>query len=166
MKPYSVVVLSFLAALAAAPTVAAEGSFTLFGGQFLVASEVDSDSRLDVFGARAGWSLARGWALEGSVSRADEGDVDLYFGDLSLRWMPRPEDRVRYYLLGGPGLFHLEIPEDAFGDPDDELTAHLGAGVEVTLGERFVLRPDVRLRWIDGVDDIHTEATVGLGFRF
>lgn len=33
MRPYSVVVLSFLAALAAAPPVAAEGSFTLFGGR-------------------------------------------------------------------------------------------------------------------------------------
>lgn len=111
MKPHSAVVaFSFLAALAAAPTVAAEGSFTLFGGQFLVASEIDYDSRLDVFGARAGWSLARGWALEGSVSRADEGDVDLYFGDLSLRWMPRPEDRVRYYLLGGPACSTSRFP--------------------------------------------------------
>lgn len=166
MKTYSVLVLSLLAALAAAPGAAAEGSFSLFGGQFLVASEVDSDSRLDVLGARAGWGLARGWALEGSVSRIDEADVELYFGDLSLRWMPRPDDRVRYYLLGGPGVFRLDVPENSFGDPDEELTVHLGAGVEVGLGERFVLRPDVRLRWIDGVDDIHTEATVGLGFRF
>lgn len=159
-------VLALLALLAAAPAAHADGSFGLFGGQFLVASEVDSDSRLDVLGLRAGWSLAPGWAVEGSVSALDEGRVDLAFADLSLRWMPRPEERARYYAVGGPGVLRVEVDDDVGGDPDDELTAHLGAGVEIGLGRRFVLRPDVRWRWIDGDDDLHTEATVGVGVRF
>jgi hypothetical protein len=165
-KP-SIAVLTLLAALAAAPPAAAEGSFGLFGGQFLVESEVDSESRLDVLGLRAGWSVAPRWSVEGSLSWIEEGPVDLYLGDLSLRWTPRPDGRVRFYALGGPGVFHVELDEGVLGDPDDELAVHLGSGVEIDLGRRFVLRPDVRWRWFDDGDDtIHTEATLGLGFRF
>ena len=168
MLKYSVAVrFALAAALAAAPVARADGSLQLFGGQFLIDSAISSGSTLDVLGARAGWELAPGWAVEGSVSRMDEGPVDFYSGDLSLRWTRHPEDRARFYLLGGPGLFRAELDDDVLGDADDELTAHLGVGVEIGLGERFLLRPDVRLRWIDGGDDdVHTEATVGIGFRF
>lgn len=167
MLKYPCLVLSFAAALAAAPPAAAQGSFDLFAGQFLVESEVDSDSRLDVFGARGGWSFAPGWGVEGSLSWIEEGPVDLYFGDLSLRWTPRPDAPVRFYALGGPGLLHVELDRGVLGDPGDELTAHLGVGAEIDLGRRFVLRPDVRLRWIDDEEsDLHTEATLGFGFRF
>lgn len=157
-----------VAALAAAPVARAEGSLHLFAGQFFVESELDSESALDVLGARAGWRVAPRWEVEGSLSLMDEGPVDFYSGDLSLRWTPRPDARTRFYLLGGPGVFHVELDDDVLGDADDELTAHVGAGVEIGLGERFLLRPDVRLRWIDGFggDDVHAEATVGLGFRF
>lgn len=160
MLKYSVAVLSFLAASAVALPASAQGSFDLFAGIF-------SEDELDVFGLRAGWDLTPVWGVEGSVSRADAGPLVSYSGDVSLRWMPNPERRARFYLLGGPGVIHFELDPEVFGDADQEVTAHLGGGVEIDLTRGFVLRPDLRARWIAGLgSSFQAEATIGLGIRF
>ena len=136
------------------------GSFELFGA---IVRPMDSDSDLETeaYGLRGGYRFNEIWALEGSVSRLNE-DVDLWFGDVSVKAHAFRFERFDLYAVAGPGLIQVE-------SADPEATVHLGVGLEIGLGERSYLRPEIRGRWL--TDELNFDAglvdySVGFGWRF
>lgn len=102
------------------------------------------------------------FAVEGSLSRLNEEDVDVWFGDLSLKAYFVHADRFEMYALAGPGLFRVE-------SEDEETTVHFGFGGDISLSERAYLRPEVRGRWLEDelrFDDGIVDYSLGIGWRF
>jgi hypothetical protein len=138
-------------------------TFDLFGA-YVRAIDSDGDSDTESYGIRGGYRFTRTWAVEASLSKLNE-DVDLYFGDLSLKAYVMHSDRFEIYALAGAGK--LRIEEGIF--EEDEDTAHAGIGAEISLGERAVLRPEVRGRWFTDdlkFDDGIVDYSLGVGWRF
>jgi hypothetical protein len=87
------------------------------------------------------------------------------------------QTRSGILILGGPGLILDDIEMRTSGSEvvsrqvkDTHLTAHLGVGYSINLSERFSLRPDLRLRWVDEEgtsdgDDLEWRVAVGVHFR-
>ncbi len=113
-------------------------------------------------GLRGAFHLSRRFALEGSLSRIADDDVDLWLADVSAKYYYKNGERTGLYLLGGPGLF-LSDELDA-----DEPMLHFGLGAEIGFGRRFYLRPELRGRWFaDDVDAVNIgDLSVGFGWRF
>jgi hypothetical protein len=161
-------ILISLAALAAVASVASAqddnrgGSLDLFGAYV---RPIDSDSEdTEAYGVRGGYRFNNVLAVEASLSKLNE-DVDLYFGDLSLKAYVMHSDRFEVYALAGPGRFRIE--EGIF--EEDEDTVHAGIGAEIALGERAVLRPEVRGRWLTDeikFDEGLVDYSLGFGWRF
>ena len=100
--------------------------------------------------------------MEGSLSRLNEEDVDIWFGDLSLKAYFVHSDRFEMYALAGPGLFRVE-------SEDEQTTLHFGLGADIGLGERAYLRPEARGRWLEDelrFDDGIVDYSLGIGWRF
>jgi hypothetical protein len=141
------------------------GSFDLFGAYVRpIDAGSDGDASTEAYGLRGGYRFTDTWAVEASLSKLNE-DVDLYFGDLSLKAFVFHSDRFEIYALAGPGRFRIE--EGIFQEDQD--TVHGGFGAEISLGERVVLRPEVRGRW--GTDDLQfdegiVDYSLGIGWRF
>lgn len=141
-----------------------------FAGKIFYETDFDLDET--TFGARGGYRFGERWGVEGTISRQDVDDFidfEIYFIDVSLRRSLVQGERTELFFVGGPGLFRADFGSFPFNDTEDELALHAGLGLDIKLGERFYLRPDVRARWVDGDlfdEDIHTEATFGVGFRF
>ena len=73
------------------------------------------------------------------------------------------------------GPIRLDLPHvgrirfPGFGlSVEDDLTGHLGLGVNIRLSERMYLRPDLRIRWLGSLEDSNADAetSLGLGWRF
>lgn len=137
------------------------GSFELFGA-LVRPTDSDSDLETEAYGLRGGYRFNDTWGLEGSVSRLNEDEVDVWFGDVSLKAHALRSERFDLYAVAGPGLIQVE-------SEDPEATVHLGVGLEIGLGERSYLRPEVRGRWL--TDELHfdegvVDYSVGFGWRF
>jgi hypothetical protein len=92
----------------------------------------------------------------------NEDEVDIWFGDVSLKAHALRSERFDLYAVAGPGLIQVE-------SEDPEATVHLGVGLEIGLSERSYLRPEVRGRWL--TDELHfdegvVDYSVGFGWRF
>lgn len=161
---FALVVLSAPAAFAAENGAYVEG----FLGKIFYETDFDLDET--TFGARGGYRFGERWGIEGAISRQDVEFFDeVYFADFSLRRSLAGGDRTELFLIAGPGLFRIDSGDFLVDSSETELAFHAGLGLDINLGERFYLRPDVRARWIDSDfldDDIHTEVTLGAGFRF
>ena len=140
-------------------------SFDLFGAYVrLIDTSPGDDADTEAYGLRGGYRFTNVWAVEASLSKLNE-DVDLFFGDLSLKAYVLHADRFEVYALAGPGKFRVE--EGTFRADED--TAHAGIGAEIRLGERAVVRPEVRGRWFTDelkFDDGIVDYSLGVGWRF
>ena len=113
------------------------------------------------FGLRGSRFLTRRWAVEGSVARVDDRDVDLWLLDASAKYYLRFRERTRLYLVGGPGLFY----SSDLGA--EELFLHTGFGSELNFGRKLYLRPELRWRFLaEDFDANFGELSLGLGWRF
>ena len=122
-----------------------------------------------VYGLRGGRRLRPHLALELAVERDERSshfltmpqvavETDLTFLDLSVVGFVNPGERAEWYFLGGPGWGWRErevrfpMGLHATGSAD-WLTAHVGTGVRIGLGRRAYLRPELRWRWSEKVED-------------
>lgn len=165
----SLILVTTLALSAPASLAQNSGAYVeAFAGKIFYETDFDLDET--TFGARGGYRFDERWGIEGTISRQEIDDfIDVYFVDVSLRRSLVQGERTELFFVGGPGLFRADFGSFPFNDTEDELALHAGLGLDIKLGERLYLRPDVRARWVDGDlfdDDIHTEATLGVGFRF
>ncbi|MEM7587540.1 MAG: porin family protein [Acidobacteriota bacterium] len=174
------------------PVAAGQSHFEIFAGQYFADSSIGDEP---VVGLRGGYRFNDRFGLEASLSRAEVidpiasvfgADGDGVFFDVSARWYLTPEKRAQWVLYGGPGYASLESGRqfrfDFLGprDPDDpvlstdSVSLHVGIGVEIAVGRRTYLRPDVKARWLEGYSsndgflrsDFEYEATVGFGWKF
>lgn len=162
---FIVVMVAFAAVpLSASAQNATRGpSFDLFGA-LVRSTNSDADLETEAYGLRGGFRFTNVFALEGSLSRLNE-DVEIWFGDLSLKAYFVHSDRFEVYGLAGPGYFR--VSDD--GEGVDDTTVHLGLGAEIGLGERTYLRPEVRGRWLADelrANDGLVDYSLGFGWRF
>lgn len=113
----------------------------------------------------------------GPPAVAGDFDYDLVSLDFSFYWNIDPEGRWVTSLYGGVGFSFVELDaeaviEDAIrvrinGLEDDSVTFHAGASEQLWLTERFYVRANYRLRFIEDRDDdeTDTEVTVAAGWR-
>ena len=82
--------------------------------------------------------------------------------DASVEVRLRAARRVRAVLFGGPGVVALRATNAE--EFERAVSVHAGAGAEIDLGKRFMLRTDARWRASDdGNRDL--EVTLGFGIR-
>ncbi len=158
----------FLASVGGSPA-AAEGSFEVYAGLYYPDDEVIDEDL--TYGIRLGHRFSDHLGLEATLGRYETEvffvDVEAIFVDLSLVFCTNPGDNAEFLIFGGPGWAFLEADAGFMEATDDSLTAHLGAGLKIALGEKIYLRPDVRGRWFEeGDGGIDLEVSLGLGFRF
>lgn len=147
----------------------------VYGGLFFFDNQSDSESREEIFGVRGSYSFSPRWSVEASAGRMDLSDrvsepgelsldVNLWVTDLSAKLAIPLGERSSVQIVAGPSYLFGTGDVDDF----DSWGAHLGLGLEVGLGERFYLRPDVRAyRFdVDGEELDNTQATLALGVRF
>lgn len=145
-----------------------KGSFELYlGSYFPDGEQVDEDV---TYGIRAGYRFLDRFGLQGTLGRyeteIDFLDLETTFADLSLVWFMNPHRRAEFLIYGGPGWAFLEAGANLSEVSDDSLTAHLGLGVDIGLGGRFFLRPDLRARWFEqGDNEIDIEASLAVGLK-
>src|SRR5258708_558959 len=90
------------------------------------------------YGVRGGFRFNNVWAVEGSLSRFKDSNVEL--GDLSAKAYFLHAHRFEMYAVASPGLIKSS-------GENVRLTLHAGIGAEIGLTERVYLRPEVRGRW-------------------
>ena len=152
--------------MGSSPALFAQG---YIGGSVGLYSPEDSDQdRTEVFGVRGGYRFSPALGFEVNLSRADLDDtippendpgfplfdfdlqVDLTNLDVSLQWFPGHN----VVIYGGPGMARLEseVNGSFFGidfsesDSSDIVTAHAGVAYEWHITDRFIIRPEVRVR--------------------
>lgn len=194
----SLLAVGFVFGGASAP-ILAQGHFGITGG--LYEPDEDGTDQTEFYGVRGGYRFNPMFGFEASLTRLDladtfdveddpffpEFDVDLEFEltnlDLSVQWFPGGGNFV---VFGGPGIARLESEVSVtflgqrFSESESSniLTAHAGVGYAWTVGDRFFIRPEARVRsYFDdddnGDDDFEvsydsTDYEVGLtfGWRF
>ena len=175
------IVFAILLAVATAISLApaeAQGYryFELYGGYYDPGlDELDNDVTLGLrWGGRVnpswGWELSAGFFdLNGDANRPLEGlagDASGYFGDFSGVWYVAGSN---FGLLGGLGFATVDV--DVIGTTedvsDDAFTYHFGTFYEWDLGDKFFLKPQVRVRKFEGdtYEKSDTEYALGLGWK-
>lgn len=137
-----------------------------------------------ILALRATWRFSNPWAIELAVGEHREDrfrDAEATTVELGLRRSLVRNDVVDFFVYGGAGyadgvldvwfqppgpqgiLVHQHAEEDSW-------TGHLGLGVEISLGERWFLRTDLRERYLGEIELLDTvlerEATISWGWRF
>lgn len=171
---------------AQAETYPGTGEFEIYAGWFWPDEEGDTNLDDLTYGVRLGYNFTEHFGLSGTLGywEADDTafggfvDSDALFFDISFEWLVNPEDLAVFVVYGGPGLVSTET---SFVDPGDftknflvdgeEFSVHFGLGARISAGERWFLRPDVRLRWFDdghplngNDEELSWEATFGVGW--
>jgi hypothetical protein len=114
------------------------------------------------FGLRGSTFLRPRFALEGSLSRFTDDDVNIWLLDVSAKVYLKNRGRARVFLMAGPGLLAFHSDDEDASDP----TLHLGFGAEFGRG-KFYFRPEVRYRFLaEGVDANFGDLAFGFGWRF
>ena len=176
------VLLGFATLLLIPATAAAQartGSLEAYAGEYFPDKPDYLKDDL-IYGVRGSYSWTGSLASEVSVGRYEQSfhfapgaGIDLHetLLDLSTAWTFNPASRARFALFAGPGWAFFDatsynpgMPDDS--GSDDSFTLHAGASLRIDLSDRVYVRPDVRARWIDKLDDaIDYEASVGIGIR-
>jgi Outer membrane protein beta-barrel domain len=130
---------------------------------------------IGTFGLRGGYRFNPYFGLEGSLSQVSLDEtlpIDIPFFelgglelgrldnlDLSLQWFPNGGNFLLFGGIGGSRLDStLRITDSFFGqtlsssDTAYIFTAHVGLGYQWQIGDRFLLRPEARLRHYYGQD--------------
>ncbi len=109
-------------------------------------------------GLRGALHLTHRFALEGSLCRFE--NYDAWMGDVSAKYYLKNRGRVAVYAVGGPGLI---FGSDVSGD---EMTVHLGVGLEFPIGNHLFVRPEVRgMALAKDLDTADTVFSLGVGWR-
>ncbi len=87
-------------------------------------------------GLRGAYHFNNRIAVEGSLSKW--GNYDAWMADVSAKLYLKNRGRVGAYAVGGPGII---FGNDVGGD---EMTVHLGLGLEIAAGQHLYVRPEVR----------------------
>lgn len=181
------VMAGFFAGGLAAP-LQAQGYVGLTAG--LYQSEEDDADRTELFGVRAGYRFQSNLGIEGSLTRVDLLDtvppdddpgipeldldltVDLYNLDLSLLWYPGGGNLS---IFAGPGVAQIdaELQASFFGqtiresETSEILTAHAGVAYEWSVGDRFFLRPEARVRryFDDEIEEVDEEDSFAIAYE-
>lgn len=169
------VAVMMLVAGGAAPAVAGQPNFEIFGGYYYSNEDgIDNDLTYGVrFGGRPAEQF--GWQISGSLfdlnndgnQIAGIGDANAFLIDASAQWFPGGGN---FALFGGLGFGSVDV--DLIGTTtdvsDDALTYHFGVSYIFQVGEKFYIRPDIRFREFTGdlYDSLDTEASVGFGWNF
>lgn len=111
--------------------------FEVFISSFAADIPSNVNSRYETqIGVRGAYHFNHRIALEGSLSKY--GNFDAWLADLSAKLYLKNRGRVAAYAVGGPGMI--------FGSDfvSDEMTVHLGLGLEIAAGQHLYVRPEVR----------------------
>ena len=151
--------------------------FEAYGGYYDPGLDVlDNDVTLGLrygrrFNDNFGWELTGGFFdLNGDADRplaGTAGDASAYFGEASAIWFVAGSN---FGLLGGVGFASVDVDivgtnEDA---SDDAFTYHFGGFYEWDIGDKFYIKPEIRVRKFEGdtYEKSDTEYDLGLGWRF
>lgn len=132
----------------------------------------------EAFGLRYSRFFDERWGLQIAYQREDGAffdDDEILEASAQLRFFEN--DRLQFFGYFGAGvlrygLFNIDPAANTIPDlGDDEiLSVHFGLGLDIDLGERLFLRPDVIFRRYEDILDIRdshvTDATIAVGYRF
>lgn len=168
-------ILLFMGAVSGivSPPVEAQGFLGASGGVYH--PEKGDRDYIETFGLRGGYRFNPYFGLEGSlsqvnldetigngipfldISRLELGRLDNL--DLSLQWFPSGGNFLLFGGIGGSRLDStLKIRDPFFGqslslsDTSYMFTAHAGLAYQWQIGDRFILRPEARVRHYGGQD--------------
>jgi hypothetical protein len=138
-------------------------------------------STAGVAGAVLGWELARRFAIEGGgMWLARDKGIGAFAAVLGTRVNLLPPRAVMPSVFGGVGMFRASVDRTASEMPDfyrrridnaatgsrvvfQDVALASGFGVDVYLGHRIAIRPDVRVLWTVG--DSRTRAVTVYGMQ-
>ena len=163
-------------------------SLEAFAG--LYSSEISRLDEQELFGARLGYRFEDHFSMHVNLT-ARVGELEIQDSnttidwratavDLSFVWHPKIGGMFEPSLYAGPGFANVsgeltrevngtEITVDSDSDLiDDTATLHFGIGSAIRLTDQIHLRIGTRARWYEArdSDDIDTEATIAIGFKF
>jgi hypothetical protein len=126
-------------------------------------------------GASVGFSKFESGALPAGLTGSFDGEV--VFVDLGAGYVFRPRKRLSFAVAGSIGGAFTSIDgaiQDVDGTPlfedvtGDSLTLSAGFGARIAFTRRIGLRLLKRYRWFEAREDdeIDSDLTLGLGFRF
>ncbi|MFQ5701745.1 MAG: porin family protein [Acidobacteriota bacterium] len=149
--------------------------------------ELDDDVE---FGIRYAYNFTSMWGIEGTVSFSPNSatdtpggdvDLDLFLIDVDAIWHFTPDKRIVGYLVGGVGFANADLDHPITGtvngkltqiDDDSGITLNAGVGAKFFATDNFLIRAEVRYRYIDALvdendDSLNTvDGTVGVGWAF
>jgi opacity protein-like surface antigen len=147
------------------------------------AAGFDSDEGGFLLGAQGRIHLKPWLAFEAVIEQHNEeyedGDVDVRYTPVqaSALFYPFPDPKLRPYGVVGVGFHNIAADYKGTLAPiDDErwmrFGFHIGAGLDLALGEHFVLNGDARFQFIDEPGDFDDDAldfweiAVGISYVF
>ena len=159
--PATLLVLSlaalFFGSASPASAQAGSGALEIYFGQFALDEDYDDST----YGLRGSYRPTDRIGIEASLGHTDLDFDDITFLDLSTKvYLGSGKGKAQVFLFAGPGWAKRD-----FGN-GDVFTANAGLGLDLHLGERVFLRPDLRYRWFDEDDVIDLELSLSLGFSF
>ena len=173
----SLAIAAMIASLAPAPIQAQSYKyFEAYAGYYDPGfDELDNDTTLGLrFGSRFnpnfGGELTAGlFDLNGDANRplaGQVGDASAYFVDASAIWYVLGSN---FGLLGGIGFATVDVDLVGTTDDasDDAFTYHFGTFYEWDLGDKFFLKPQIRVRKFEGnvYEKSDTEYALGFGWK-
>lgn len=185
--------LAAVVIVAAAYPAAVNAEETPWSAELFVGTYSSEISRLDeqeLFGARIGYRFQEHFGMHVNLSarvgeiEAEESNATIDWRatavDLSFVWHPKTGGRFEPSLYAGPGFASVsgELSREVNGavvtvDTDSDLiddtaTLHVGIGSAIHLTDQIHLRIGTRARWYEArdSDEIDTEATLAIGFKF
>jgi hypothetical protein len=178
-----------VAVLAAQPVAAETDPTTL--GLFAGVTELEPDLADDgsTFGLRVSRPASDRYEVEITVGYfegdllSEDGSSDLSIGyegvyvDLNENLIFNSKGKVRPFLTFGVGWAWPSIDGDVAAEDlgpvyaqfeSDTFTANGGVGLQFQLGDKVIVRPEVRAKWYEvrRRDDVDFAATLGIGFVF
>ncbi len=133
--------------------------FEIFISSFAADFPANTKGRYETqVGLRGAYHFNNRIGVEGSLSKWS--NYDAWMADVSAKLYLKNRGRVAAYAVGGPGMI--------FGNDvgSDEMTVHLGLGLEIAAGQHLYVRPEVRgvalAKDVGGADALFS---LGIGWR-
>jgi hypothetical protein len=156
---------------------AGQRAFEVYGG-YLVPGIDDLDNDL-TFGLRYGSRFSEnfGWGLEVGYLDLNQnntrpfdgliGDANGYFADFDFVWYIAGSDFGLFAGLGW-GTVDVDITGTTADVSDDALTYNYGINYTWNFGDKYLVKPEIRLRQWDGdtYEKTDEEYTLSFGWRF
>ncbi|MEM8931342.1 MAG: outer membrane beta-barrel protein [Acidobacteriota bacterium] len=169
--------LSALLTLGASPSTAADHHRSIELA-FVPESTSSDGPDVDGFGVRYSHRFDGVWGVQAAYYRDDVtfGDDDEML-EISARLRFFENDRTEVFGYFGGGILRYERlnfdpAANTIGSlgSDELVSAHVGLGVDIAVGERVFIRPDFVYRRFNDLfsprDDEDTRASVAVGYRF